>query len=470
MNREKFLELVAQSPIVASVQASPGSPLEDVETLCRLAQASLQNGVRVLRAQGEDTIRAFKLRFDAPIIGLIKREYSHNPVYITPTEVEVKALIALGCEVIALDGTDRLRPDGSSLGYLIELIHSAGRLAMADCDSLESARFARHCGADLIGTTLAGYTPSRPATNGPDLALLRELREEFGAGVVIAEGRFSEPWQARAALQIGASAVVIGGALNDPVKQTAAFVNSAGARYSHVAAVDIGGTWMRLAVVDRNLTITSHERHELPESRSERLKMIHDFCVEHRCNVVGVSSGGTIDPANNTVVETKPLIPDHLGTIFEFDGIKSYALNDGLATAWGHAQHPQLAGKRVATLALGTGVGCGVVDRGRIMMGPRGEYARINDLKFGELSFEDQLGGAALTPNPTESQKATATEAAKSALDLIKAIVLPDEIVLAGGVGLADWLVLDGAIRSPYGSDAGIIGAACLALFPPQIS
>ena len=63
-----------------------------------------------------------------------------------------------------------------------------------------------------------------------------------------------------------------------------------------------------------------------------------------------------IDPVSKTITDAKimgRIGADHIGTVFEFDGVEVVALNDGHATAWGHAMHPDFAGKRVATIALG---------------------------------------------------------------------------------------------------------------------
>jgi len=176
-----------------------------------------------------------------------------------------------------------------------------------------------------------------------------------------------------------------------------------------------------------------------------------------------------VDPRTSAVTEAKDIIPGHVGTDFRagLPGLEVFALNDGLATAWGHACHPDYAGKRVATLALGTGVGCGLVDRGRIIAGPDGDYPRINDLPTPSgASFESLLGGAALTPQPTASQQNQAREAAKNAVDMIAKLFHPDAIVLCGGVGLAPWLDL-GLPSSPYRENAGLFGAAAISAFPP---
>lgn len=467
MTLSELLQILKEAPLVASVQASPGSPVNDPETLLKLAQASLENGVKVLRLEGEVNIRHIKGRTGAPTIGLIKRQYPGSEVYITPTRAEVETLLDLGVEVVALDATERRRPDGAKLGDLVEMVHRAGRLAMADCDHLANAQDAANLGFDLIGTTLSGYTANARKSNAPDLEMVRQLLPLKVP--VIAEGRYSSAEDVRAAIRIGAAAVVVGGALNDPVKQTRAFVNAV-TTPPQVGAVDIGGTWLRFATVTPDAVVANRQQIPLPRSRQERLEWIEARCAESGVTRLGIGTGGTVDYRTNTVWEAKPLIPDHEGTTFAFDDIEVIALNDGLATGWGHAMHRFFAGSRVATLALGTGVGCSVVDRGRILMGPRGEYPRINDFLMPDgRSIESILGGAALDATGTSAGSAEAIQAAQYACDLIDQLYHPDQIVLCGGVGLSPWLrVAPGRVyRSPYLEDAGLVGAGMLALYPP---
>src|ERR1019366_3629896 len=174
MTLTEFLGMAGRSPLIASAQASPGSPLADPKTLVKLARASLAEGVRILRVEGVETVREMRKTLDAPFVGLIKMPYPNSDVYITPTLTEVNSLLAEKCEVIALDGTARKRPGGVQLRQLIEAIHAGGSLAMADCDSVQSAQFALAAGADLVGTTLAGYTATA-STSGPDIELVRAL-------------------------------------------------------------------------------------------------------------------------------------------------------------------------------------------------------------------------------------------------------------------------------------------------------
>lgn len=470
MTRYDLVNLLRTAPLVASVQASPNSPVQDAETLGRLAHASLDQGVRVLRLQGKEEISVIRqMCGNPPTIGLIKREYDGSPVYITPTESEVLDLIATGCEVIALDATARPRPGGTDLRSLVALIHQHGRLAMGDCDSLASARYAVDCGVDIVGTTLCGYTEeSRPGESGPALGVLLEFVSALSVPV-IAEGRYASVADAQAAICIGALAVVIGGALNDPVKQTRTFQQALQHQRNRCLAVDIGGTWIRAALFEGMHLVNEPVREPLPIEPQERLSWIHKQAESAQVGRISISTGGVVDPRTCTVTEAKAIIPGHVGTDFRagLPGLEVFALNDGLATAWGHACHADFAGKRVATLALGTGVGCGLVDRGRIIAGSHGDYPRINDLPTPSgASFESLLGGAALTPDPTMSQQSQACEAAKIAVDMIAKLFYPDAIVLCGGVGLAPWLDL-GLPKSPYRENAGLYGAAAISAFPP---
>jgi|CXWL01.1.fsa_nt_gi N-acetylmannosamine-6-phosphate 2-epimerase/N-acetylmannosamine kinase len=469
MRIAELLKLLKESPLVASVQADEGAPLDDPATIWKLAESSLSQGVKVLRLQGVENIRYVRERFDGPIIGLIKKQYQDSEVYITPTSREVEALIELGCEAIALDSTPRKRPNGEDLTSLIHRIHLANGIAVADCDSMESCRLAVDSGADLVSTTLSGYTPDSPPATSPNFELVREA-SKLGRPV-LAEGRYIEPWQVEAALMIGAQGIVIGGALNDPIKQTKRFVSAANHFSGPVGAVDIGGTWMRYGFFDAEGKLIRKEQIETLQTAKERLEWIANLARKDKVIRVGISTGGTVAPGVNLVVESKPSIPDNERCLFlkiiggSIEHVQ--ALNDGLATAWGHYCHPQFAGKRVATLALGTGVGFGLVDKGQILMGQHGGYPRINDVPtvLGE-TFEELLGGAALTPDPTPTQKLRAIEAGHCAVQLINSLFYPDEIVVCGGVGLCDWMDL-GLPKSPYGADAGLYGAAALVRFRP---
>lgn len=78
-------------------------------------------------------------------------------------------------------------------------------------------------GADIVATTLSGYTNGAPPPNGPDVELVARLVAAQDRPVV-AEGRYGTPEQVRAALAAGAHAVVVGTAITDTLALAKRFV------------------------------------------------------------------------------------------------------------------------------------------------------------------------------------------------------------------------------------------------------
>lgn len=208
--------------LIVSCQAYPGEPLRHPETMAQMAEAVVAGGAVAVRAQGLADISFIKGRTAVPLIGLWKD--GHDGVFITPTLRHAGAVRDAGADIVALDGTRRPRPDGRTLAETIDgLRASAPTLVMADCGSLEDALSALDAGADIIGTTLAGYTADRPPTDGPDLELLAQLVSRLPGIPIVAEGRVHTPAHARAALDAGAYAVVVGTAITHPTTITGWF-------------------------------------------------------------------------------------------------------------------------------------------------------------------------------------------------------------------------------------------------------
>lgn len=208
--------------LVVSCQANPDSPLRDPYIISRLALAAELGGAAGLRIQGFGDVEAVRAVTRLPLIGLTKTDRQDTEVYITPTAAEAVRLAELGAEIVALDATLRPRPE--PLAEMFSAVHGAGALVMADISTLEEARAALEAGADLVGTTMSGYTPSSRQLQGPDWTLLDELRE---AGLpFVAEGRLNTPQDAARALESGAMFVVVGSAITRPDVITRQFVQA----------------------------------------------------------------------------------------------------------------------------------------------------------------------------------------------------------------------------------------------------
>lgn len=218
--------------LIVSCQALPGEPLHGIDHMVAMARASQQGGAIGLRLNGPEEIRAIKRRVPLPVIGLYKQGTSG--VYITPSVEAARQVMLAGADVVAVDATDRPRPDGSTAAEQIARMKSelGGIVILADVATVPEALAAVAAGADAVATTLAGYTDAAPATEGPDFALLQALIANVSVPVLL-EGRVWWPEEARHALALGAWAVVVGSAITRPQLITERFAKAIGKPAAH---------------------------------------------------------------------------------------------------------------------------------------------------------------------------------------------------------------------------------------------
>ena len=209
--------------LVISCQALPGEPLHSSFIMGRMALAAEEAGAKGIRAQGVEDIIEIKKVVDLPVIGIIKRDYDDSEIYITATKKEVEELLETGCEMIALDATDRPRPHGEETIDLVRLIQSKGVLAMADISTLDEAILAERMGFDCVSTTLAGYTDYSVLVDGPNYDLITDILENTEIPV-IAEGKIHTPKQLRKVMDLGVYSAVVGGAITRPQEIAARFL------------------------------------------------------------------------------------------------------------------------------------------------------------------------------------------------------------------------------------------------------
>jgi N-acylglucosamine-6-phosphate 2-epimerase len=208
----KLLERL-QGGLIVSAQAPRGSAIDDPLVLTAMAAAAEANGAVGVRMQGIENLRAARARLKVPIIGLLKISYPGFEPYITPTIEAARAVIACGVEIVAFDATPRPRPDGSTVETLVAAIHAEDALAMADCATAGDALAAMAAGAEILATTLCGYTDETRGMTLPALALVRELAELDA--FVVCEGGIHRPQEITAAFEAGADAAVVGTAITN---------------------------------------------------------------------------------------------------------------------------------------------------------------------------------------------------------------------------------------------------------------
>lgn len=218
-----------QGKLVVSCQALEDEPLHSSEIMAKMALAAKQGGATGIRANSVQDIQAIKKEVDLPVIGIIKRDYSDSPVFITATLKEVQELLASGAEMLAIDATDRKRPNGETLEELITYVkkHAPKIQLMADTSTVEEAVQAEKLGFDCVGTTLIGYTEETRGQSlyAEDFAILKEIKEKVSIPVA-AEGKLDTPELAQQALVNGADFVVVGSAITRPQLITKKFAEA----------------------------------------------------------------------------------------------------------------------------------------------------------------------------------------------------------------------------------------------------
>lgn len=225
---ENVLEKI-RGTVVVSVQAMPSEPLYHEKCMAAMMKSVLNGGAGGLRVAGvRDIVNAKKIS-KVPVIGITKPDKIPSNykeiVYITPAIKDVLDIIRAGADIVALDGTQRKRPNDEKIKDLIKYIHIYKKIAMADISTTEEGLLAQEAGADVLSTTLAGYTMESLSSpqNEPDFKLLEELVKQSKLPVIL-EGRIWTPEQVNTAFELGAHAVVIGSAITRPQLITKRFV------------------------------------------------------------------------------------------------------------------------------------------------------------------------------------------------------------------------------------------------------
>ncbi len=502
--------------LVVSCQPVPKSPFDTVDGVVAFARAAEAAGARGLRIEGVANVAAVVRACRLPVIGLVKRDLAGTEVRITPLLQDVADLAAAGAPIIAVDATIRGRPVPAAA--LLAAIRAQGLVAMADCATREDARAALAAGADCVGSTLSGYTGG-PVPTLPDLALIRDLA---ALGVpVLAEGRFNTPALAAAAMRAGAAAVVVGSAITRPEHVTGWFRDAVAAAarpaqpvLAPMLAFDIGGSKTLAALVQDGAIL---ERRLRPTERAVGAegwiaglaRMAEDWFGRYAAAALAVTgviaADGGWSALNPDVLDIPAgfALGDRVAAAL---GVPAIAVNDAQAAAWGEYRYGAGEGRDLVFVTVSSGVGGGVVASGRLLRGaaglagslgqvlraPAGTGKRLEArasgfaMKAAAHAIGRQADAPAIFAAARDGEAwaerilQDAAESLAETLFALQAIVDPERVALGGGVGLADGF-LDRVraalaaypaelrpvlVPAKLGAEAGLIGAADLALTP----
>jgi N-acylglucosamine-6-phosphate 2-epimerase len=218
---------------IVSVQAEDHEPLAPLPVLLALCESVLQGGAQGLRLANLEAMRHLKQTSPHVFVMGLHKPYplpspAEGEVYITSTLEHALDIAATGADLVALDATPRPRPKGQTLAFIVAQLKQAypAIRVMGDIDSTASAAYALSCGCDVLGTTLSGYTEETKRSvpkDSPDFTLLEALINQYPKQPVYCEGRIWLPEDARHALALGATGVVVGSAITRPHHITARF-------------------------------------------------------------------------------------------------------------------------------------------------------------------------------------------------------------------------------------------------------
>jgi N-acylglucosamine-6-phosphate 2-epimerase len=227
MNKENQVFEKIKGKLIVSCQALPEEPLHSPHIMGRMAYAAMLGGACGIRANSVEDIREIKKTVSLPIIGIIKRDYDGSDVFITPTLEEIDLLYQEGVDIIALDATDRVRPDGKTINEVFPIIRDKykDQIFMADCSTFAEAQAAYELGFDCIGTTLSGYTENTRGTKLPDISLVERSVKELNVPI-IAEGGIWTPEDLKAVFDRGVHTAVVGSAITRPMEITKKFIQA----------------------------------------------------------------------------------------------------------------------------------------------------------------------------------------------------------------------------------------------------
>ena len=372
--------------IVVSCQAHEEDGLYGPENMALMAKAAELGGAVGIRADDPKHIAAIRRTVKLPIIGIYKEDVEGYETRITLNMDRVKDIVEAGSDIIALDVTNRPHPYGTTGIEMIKQIKEKyGCLVMADISTFEEGVAAAEAGADIVATTLSGYTSYSPHVEGPDFALVKRLAQTVKVPV-ICEGRIASPEHARRLLRMGAHAIVVGSMITRPMWITKQYAEAMKQTVRSITgsayALDIGGTKIAASIVNaKGDMLAGPIQCACPQDSRESviaacLSLLHQLRDQSAVQpiAVGVSTGGTIDRAGNIIYATSS-IPDWQGCplrerIAQDMQLPVTVCNDGNCAAVAEARLGNGASyESTLCLTVGTGLGGGVVVRDELMCG-----------------------------------------------------------------------------------------------------
>lgn len=519
--------------IVVSCQAHEEDGLYGPENMALMAKAAELGGAVGIRADDPNHIAAIRKTVKLPIIGIYKEDVDGYATRITLNMDRAREIFEAGSDIIALDCTHRPHPYNTNGFEMIKQIKEQfGCLVMADISNFEEGVAAAAAGADIVATTLAGYTDYTPHTEGPDFNLVARLASALSVPV-ICEGRIASPEHARRLLRMGAHAIVVGSMITRPMwitKQYADIMKKTVKSLNATAfALDIGGTKIAASIVNaKGDLLCGPIKASCPQDTRESVvatcvSLLQELKASstYQPSCIGVSTGGTINTHGDIIYATSS-IPNWQGTplsslLKEAMNLPVVVCNDGNCAAIAESRIGEGKTKKSCLcLTVGTGLGGGFTMNQQLMCGSENMAQCFGHMivnKEGrcigenEGALESYVSGRALCieynklvskEDQVETGKEVGDLALKGHPEAVEAVRVigewlgfglasmcaclnPEVVCIGGSVADLGDLLLEPVrrafrkhafatikntpiVKAALGSDAGVVGAALLAL------
>lgn len=388
MNRVAALCARFRGGLIVSCQAPDGTAFRDPQSMARFASAAVQGGAVGIRANGADDIRAIKQQATVPIIGIDKQVHHDGKILITSSFEGARGVVNAGADIVALDCTSRGRREGA-FERLARIKSELGVPVMADIATVEEAVTAVDAGADLVASTMRGYTQETENIRAFEPSFIAALAGAVSTPV-LAEGRIATPAEAKAAIRAGALAVIVGTAITRPDEITRRFAEAIASMREqraprYVLAIDLGGTNTKFGVVSSEGKLIAQSVAATPaggrDALLDHLKQVARSCIAMAAQsgvspfALGLATAGWVDPYSGKVVYATENLPGWTGTPVGTElsaevGLPVVIENDANALAvaekcFGLARDSD----QFASVTLGTGIGGGCYIGGRLNRG-----------------------------------------------------------------------------------------------------
>lgn len=168
-----------------------------------------------------------------------------------------------------------------------------------------------------------------------------------------------------------------------------------------VIVMDWGGTWIRVAVVDRDGAVVWQDRTPSPKGGTRRqlldaaeamLRASVEMARPLQPTALGIAAAGPVDPVSGTIFDP-PNLPPLDGVSFKelwepMFGCPVWAGNDANLAALGEFRFGAGRGARdsgfptasLVYVTVSTGLGAGVVEQGRLLLGANGMAAEVGHM------------------------------------------------------------------------------------------